>query len=262
MEGMVLQMNPSKEFDELFQKMQNTERTDEARRNSFLKIQDKVSKKKRHIAPIIISVAMVAVACFLVFTLVNPNADKDNQLATEMAIEDKNKTAVRAVLESEFTAPNAEFILIQQNLDKKADEIRESLPEGSGGFEIPADSPEWLAYEELVEKTYKPYFMDYMYDHLITNVIAFNYHYELYHLEGEFRGEMRVSDIQVNKSKNELTPKHYDFTAQVEYKNNAGEVSQHGIKGRAILSEEGKMGDFRIRDDGGLREKISEENGY
>ncbi|WP_245827601.1 hypothetical protein [Paenisporosarcina indica] len=255
-------MDPSKEFDELFQEMQHSDRSDHARRNSWLKIQNKVSKKKRHIAPIFISVIMVAVACFLVFTLVNPNANTDNKLATEMAIEDNNKAAVTAVLKSEFTAPNEEFILIQKNLDKKADEIRESLPEGSGGFEIPADSPEWLAYEGLVEETYKPYFMDYMYDHLIPTNIAFSYHYELYHLDEEFQGEMKVSDIQVNKSENELTPKHYDFTAQVEYKNNAGEVSQHGIRGRAILSEEGKMGDFRIRDDGGLREKISEARGY
>ena len=43
---------------------------------------------------------------------------------------------------------------------------------------------------------------------------------------------MKVSNIQVNKSENELTPKL------------------------------GKMEDFRIRNDGGLREKISEDRGY
>lgn len=260
-------MDPSKEFDELFKKMQHTDRTDHARRNSWLKIQDKASKKKRHIAPILISVVMVAAACFLVFTLVNPHATTNNNVAIEIPVEDQNKAAVTAVLESEFTAPNEEFILIQKNLDKKADEIRESLPEGSGGFEIPGDSPEWLAYEKLVEKTYKPYFMDYMYDHLIPQVIAFSYHHELYWIDEELNGgkkvsEMKISDIQVNKSENERTPKQYDFSASVEYKNNAGDVSKHAIRGRAILSEVGKMGDFSVRDDGGLREKISEDKGY
>jgi hypothetical protein len=66
-------MDPSKEFDELFQKMQHNDRdrSDEARRNSLQKLQDKVGKKKRHVAPIFISIVMVTVACFLVFTLIN-----------------------------------------------------------------------------------------------------------------------------------------------------------------------------------------------
>ena len=43
-----------------------------------------------------------------------------------------------------------------------------------------------------------------------------------------------------------------------EYKNNAREVSQHDIKGMAILSEEGKIGKFTILDDG-LMEKIIQD---
>ena len=44
----------------------------------------------------------------------------------------------------------------------------------------------------------------------------------------------------------------------MEYKNNAGEVSQHDIKGMAILSEEAKIGKFTILDDG-LMEKIIQD---
>ena len=170
-----------------------------------------------------------------------------------VSTEDKNKEAVRAVLESEFTVPNEEYILIQKNIEKKMDEIQQSLPEGTG-FGMPMDSPEWLAYEELVGKTYKPYFMDYTYEKLIPTNQAFQFHLST-ELE-DVRYEMKVSDIQVTKSDNINTPKFYDFTAQVEYTNNAGEVSQHEVKGTAILSEPGKIGKFEIRDVGGLGEQV------
>ena len=71
---------------------------------------------------------------------------------------------------------------------------------------------------------------------------------------------MKVSDIQVTKSENKNTPKFYDFTAQVEYTNNAGEVSHHEVKGTAILSEPGKIGKFEIRNDGGLGEKSADQS--
>ncbi|EPD53261.1 hypothetical protein HMPREF1210_00992 [Paenisporosarcina sp. HGH0030] len=252
-------MDPSKEFDEHFQKMQHIDRSNEARRNSLLKLQDKVGREKRYVAPIFISIAMVAVACFLIFSLVKTE-NPTNHLAAEIADEDKNKAAVQAILESEFTVPNEEYILIQKNINKKMDEISQSLPEGSAGFGLPADSPESLAYEELVKKTYGPYFMDYAYEHLIPTNQAFQFHFGT-ELE-EVRYQMKVSDIQVTQSENKSAPKNYDFTAQVEYKNNVGEVSRHEIQGMAILSEEGKIGKFEIRDVGGLHEKIEEDNGY
>lgn len=58
-------------------------------------------------------------------------------------------------------------------------------------------------------------------------------------------GVLLVSDILLTKSENNNTPKFYDFTAQVEFTNDAGEVSQHEVKGVAILSEPGKIGKFK-----------------
>ena len=195
-------------------------------------------------------------SCFLFafFSIEKPEHQKEVVVSPE----DKNKEAVRAVLESDLTVPNKEYIQIQKIIDKKIDEIRESLPEGSS-FGIPEDSAEWLAYEELVRKTYGPYFMDYAFDDLIPTSQAFHFHFGT---EAEqVRYQMNVSDIQVTQSENVSSPKNYDFTAQVDYTNNAGEVTQHEIKGVAILSEVGKIGKYSIRDVGGLREKISEDNG-
>jgi len=192
-------------------------------------------------------------SCFL---FAGCSEDKPEQQEEVVVLtEDKNQEAVRAVLESEFTVPNEEYILIQKNINKKMDELSQSLPEGSEGFGLPVDSAEYLAYEDLVKKTYGPYFMDYMYEILIPTNQAFRFHLST-ELE-EVQYEMKVSDIQVIQSENELSPKNYDFTAQVEYTNNAGEVSQHEVKGMTIISEPGKIGKFALRDDGGLREKVS-----
>lgn len=259
MERKVLIMSLSNEFDERFQEMKHIDRSNEARRTSLLKLQDKVGKKKRYVAPIIISIAMVAVASFLTFSLINTE-NPTNHLATEIAAEDKNIAAVRAVLESEFTVPNEEYILIQKNINKKMNEISQSLPEGSGEFGTPADSAELLAYKELVKETYGPYYTDNAYEQLIPTNQAFQYHLST-ELE-EVRYQMKVSDIQVTQSENELAPKNYDFIAQVEYTNNDGKVSHHEIKGMAILSEVGKIGKFVIRDVGGLQQKIEEDKGY
>lgn len=171
----------------------------------------------------------------------------------------KNQETVRAVLESEFTVPNEEYVLIVKNIDKKMDEIRQNSSEV--GFLL-EDSPEWLAYEDLVNRTYGPYFMDYAYDTLISNVIAFRYHYGYFGFDENDRYEMKIRDIQVTQSENVSSPKNYDFTATVDYKNNAGVVTQHEIKGMAILSEPGKIGKYMVSDDGGLGNKIDEDRGY
>jgi hypothetical protein len=195
-------------------------------------------------------------SCFLFAGCSEENPEHQEEVV--VSSEDKNIEAVQAVLESEFTVPNEEYLVIVKNIDKKMTEIGSHTPEANevNGGEESGVSDEWRAYEDLVKKTYGPYFTDNAFDTLISNVIAFKYHYGYLGFDENVRYEMKVSDIQVTKSKNINTPKFYDFTAQVEYTNNAGEVSQHEVKGTAILSEPGKIGKFEIRDDGGLGEQV------
>ncbi|MFF2755545.1 hypothetical protein ACFVR1_17650 [Psychrobacillus sp. NPDC058041] len=196
-------------------------------------------------------------SCFLFVGCSEKNSEHQEEV--DVSLEDKNREAVQAVLESEFTVPNKEYLVIVKNIDKKMTEIGSHTPEANevNGVEESGVSDEWRAYEDLVKKMYGPYFMDYAFDKLISNAIAFNYHYGYLGFGENVRYEMTVSNIQVTKSENNNTPKFYDFTAQVEYTSNAGEVSQHEVKGVAILSEPGKIGKFEIRDDGGLRKKVS-----
>ncbi|QBP43003.1 hypothetical protein E2636_00520 [Paenisporosarcina antarctica] len=170
-----------------------------------------------------------------------------------------NQQTVRTVLESEFTVPNEEYMLIVRKIDKKMTEIGSSTAEANevNGIEESGVSDEWRAYEDLVKKTYGPFFMDYAFETIIPRAIAFRYHYGYLGFDENVRYQMKVNDIQVTQSENESSPKNYDFTAQVDYTNNAGVVTQHEIKGMAILSEPGKIGKFEIRNDAGLGEKVS-----
>lgn len=194
--------------------------------------------------------------CFLFAGCLKENTEP--QVEAVVSSEDKNIIAVQAVLESEFTVPNEAYLVIVKNIDKKMTEIGSNTPEANevNGVEESGVSDEWRAYEDLVKKTYGPYFTDNAYDSLISNVIAFKYHYGYLGFDENLRYKMKVSNIQVTKSENINTPKFYDFTAQVEYTNNTGAVSQHEVKGTAILAEPGKIGKFEIRDDGGLGEQV------
>lgn len=70
-------MSSLKEFDKLFQEMQHIDRSHEARRNSLQKINNKLSKKQKHVSPIFILIVMIAVSFFLVFSLFNQTSYKN-----------------------------------------------------------------------------------------------------------------------------------------------------------------------------------------
>jgi len=222
-------MGSSKEFDALFKEMQNTNRSNEARHQSWMNIQDKVGRtKKRYVAPIFISLVMVAVAFFLVISLINQNPNSPNQLAAEIDNGDKNKAAIRAVLEKEFTGPDEEYLL-------RLDEM----------FEHQED-PSYEVYvgrlTDYMEETYSSYFTESGLDGFTRTTPAFSHHYS----GRNYDYQISISDIEVVQSDNPKTPKSYSFTGLVEYEDEVGETSQYEIQGKAICSEEGKIGRIQI----------------
>ncbi|WP_019414899.1 hypothetical protein [Paenisporosarcina sp. TG20] len=235
-------MDPSKEFDKLFQKMMHTERSHEARRNSLLKLQNKVGRKKRYIVPVFISISMVAVVFFLVFALINPNPSSD--LAAVIGNDDKNKAAIRAVLEKEFTGPDEEYLLLVEEISRQQ---TDPSYEKYVGPDQPHDATELMAY---IDKTYSPYFTEHGLDSVI--MYAFTYHSIGVGLDYK----MSIDGIEVVQSDNPNAPKNYTFTGQVEYENSVGEISQYEVKGKAICSEEGKIGRIYF-DVAGLRDQLN-----
>ena len=183
----------------------------------------------------------------------------ENQGEAVVPLEDKNKAAIRAVIEQEFTVPNEEYIQIQKNLLNKSMELYEKgEAEGVTYTSDPLEgTPELAAYNEFMKKTYEPYFMDYAFDSF-TRAFAFSYHFFLA-AEEDFHYQMKVTDIEVVQSENENTPKAYDFTAQVEFKNDLEEITQIEISGMAICSQEGKIGRIEFRGTDVLMKKINED---
>lgn len=67
--------------------------------------------------------------CFLFAGCLEENTEP--QVEAVVSSEDKNIIAVQAVLESEFTVPNEEYLVIVKNIDKKMTEIGSNTPEAN-----------------------------------------------------------------------------------------------------------------------------------
>lgn len=228
-------MDPSNEFDELFIEMQNTERSNAARLNSLMKLQDRVGRrKKRHIAPIFISILMVSVAVYLMISLINQSPNPTNHLAAVIENEDKNKAAIRAVLEKEFTGPDEEYLLLVDELHRQQTDPTYEKYVGD------AQPPDDRAYTAYVEETYSPYFTESGLDGFIMATPAFRFHHPVSILNLDY--QLSISKIEVVQSDNPNTPKSYSFIGLVEYEDEVGETSQFEVQGEAICSEEGKIG--------------------
>ncbi|MFZ0577146.1 MAG: hypothetical protein WAM41_06505, partial [Psychrobacillus psychrotolerans] len=97
-------MDPSKEFDKLLAEMKHVERSEDAKRNTWLALKAKVeTKRKRPIIPAFISLAIIAIASFLIFTYINPSETEQSSQAID------NEKIIRAVLEREYNGPDMEL---------------------------------------------------------------------------------------------------------------------------------------------------------
>ena len=185
-------------------------------------------------------------SCFLLSACSQEIAE--DQAEATAPPEDLNKAAITAVIQSEFTGPNEEYTRLLNDLFAKLSEFSEKAEAGEVYTTDPMEgTPESEAYNAFLEKTYAPYFMDYAFD--TFKIFAFSYQSSLTD-EQDLDYQMSVDDIEVVQSEN--APKNYTFTAQVEFENASGETAQYEISGKAICSEEGKIGRIEFGDKDGL----------
>ncbi|WP_261384350.1 hypothetical protein [Planococcus sp. CPCC 101016] len=157
---------------------------------------------------------------------------------------DKSEQAIRTVIEKEFNGPDEKY----KELWNASMEAQIS-DEYSDDYEAYLESPEYQALMSYTEETYAPYFTENGYDTFI-NTAAFMY-------SGfDYDYELSTSTIEVVQSENEKTL--YNFTFQVEYKDENGESSQFDFQGNAIAPEEGKIGKIEYLDgyEDGLLEEL------
>lgn len=238
-------MDPSKEFDELFQRMKNIERSNEARRDSLHKLQDKVRRKKRNGTPIFIFIAMVAIASFLVLSL-GKTEDPPTPLAAGVVEKDPIIGAIQAVLEHEFTGPDEEYLRIAEDIYKQ-----QTDPSYGGyvGTDRLPDEAERITY---LEDAYLSYFTKAGFDSFVRNTPAMAAH--VFGLD--YR--LTISDITASQVENQNSPTAYGFTGQVKYEDKADVTTSFKISGVAIISDEGKIDMISISH-GGLLDWIDEK---
>ncbi|WP_342598822.1 hypothetical protein MHB48_15320 [Psychrobacillus sp. FSL H8-0483] len=240
-------MEPSKEFDELFEEMKDVERSDEARRNTWLALKGRMeTKRKRNIFPAFISLAIVAIASFLFITFSNPS--ETEQTAEPLS----NEEVIRAVLEREYNGPDMEFLgLINDWMNLQSRTEAKNQEE----YDQLLESKEYKDYMNYYQTTFGEYFTENMLTKAINSVLVFKYHYYLEDTDIE----MHLENVDIKQEKDH--PNIYRPVIEVSLTNSQGQKIFHTFREEFIFSksEPGKIGRYNgIRDPEGieLSEKI------
>ncbi|MEK5216738.1 hypothetical protein [Psychrobacillus sp. FSL H8-0487] len=246
-------MDPSKEFDKLLAEMKHVERSEEAKRNTWLALKGKVeTKRKRPIIPAFISLAIIAIASFLIFTYINPSETEQSSQAID------NEKIIRAVLEREYNGPDMELARLQEEWW-----YLQSLTETKNQEEYDQllQSKKYTDLMDYYSTIYGEYFTENMLKNAIASNLIFKYNYSL--IENSI--EVHLENVKVVQEKEH--PNIYRPIIEVSLTNNEGQKVFHTLKEEFIFStsEPGKIGSYNgVRDGGGieLQEKIENFPAY
>jgi hypothetical protein len=139
--------------------------------------------------------------------------------STVKSSQDPNITAIKTVLEHQFTGPDPEFV--------------EGL-----------DDTEKL--EQYYEKRYKPYFTEERFNSFIATT-AFQYALVAYN-NGK---EINVDQVDVEKEEDA-----YAFKVTVLYGKEGSDLESAEVTGRVKFNEDGKITNLQYLNDSGLSEKL------
>lgn len=246
-------MEPSKEFDKLFEEMKDVERSDEARSNTWLALKKRMqTKRKRKFFPAIISLAVVAIASFLIITYSLPT---ETEQSTKPLT---NEEVIMAVLEREYNGPDRElFRLINNWLDFQSKTVAKSQEE----YDQLLKSKEYTDMMDYYKTTFGEYFTEDMLTNAIYSVMVFKHNYYLEDTDIE----MHLENVEIKQEKDH--PNIYRPIIEVSLTNSKGQKIYHTLQEEFIFStsEPGKIGRYNITKDGDgvtLREKIINFSAY
>ncbi|SDO03936.1 hypothetical protein SAMN05518871_109170 [Psychrobacillus sp. OK028] len=246
-------MKPSKEFDELFEEMKAVERTLEAKKNTWLALKDRLeTKRNRNIFPVFISLAIIAIASFLVFTYINPT--ETEQSAQPMS----NEQVIKAVLEREYNGPDME---ISRLLNEWWDLQSSTKAETQEEYDQLLESNEYKGFMNYYQTTFGDYFTENMLSNAISSNLVFKYNHYL--IDNDIK--MNLENVQINQEKDH--PNIYRPLIEVSLTNSQGQQIIHKVREEFIFSksEPGKIGSYNgVKDGGGLelQEKIENFDAY
>lgn len=246
-------MDPSKEFDKLLAEMKHVERSEEAKRNTWLALKGKVvTKRKRPIIPAFISLAIIAIASFLIFTYINPSETEQSSQAID------NEKIIRAVLEREYNGPDMELARLQ---DEWWDLQSVTETKNQEEYDQLLQSKKYTDLMDYYSTIYGEYFTENMLKNAIASNLIFKYNYSL--IENSI--EVHLENVKVVQEKEH--PNIYLPIIEVSLTNNEGQKVFHTLKEEFIFStsEPGKIGSYNgVRDGGGIefQEKIENFPAY
>lgn len=246
-------MDPSKEFDKLLAEMKHVERSEEAKRNTWLALKAKVeTKRKRPIIPAFISLAIIAIASFLIFTYITPSETEQSSQAID------NEKIIRAVLEREYNGPDMELARLQ---DEWWDLQSVTETKNQEEYDQLLQSKKYTDLMDYYSTIYGEYFTENMLKNAIASNLIFKYNYSL--IENSI--EVHLENVKVVQEKEH--PNIYRPIIEVSLTNNEGQKVFHTLKEEFIFStsEPGKIGSYNgVRDGGGieLQEKIENFPAY
>ncbi|MEK4486952.1 hypothetical protein MHH81_15500 [Psychrobacillus sp. FSL H8-0484] len=246
-------MEPSKEFDKLFEEMKDVKRSEKAKHDTWIALKDRMApKRKRNIIPAFISLAIVAIASFLFFTLSNPSE-------TEKSAEPlSNEEVIKAVLEREYNGPNMEiFRLMNDWMDLQSEAEAQTQEE----YNQLLESNEYKDLLNYYPATFGEYFTENMLTKAIMSNMVFKYNHSL--IDNDI--EMHLEDVKIKQEKDH--PNIYRPVIEVSLTNSQGQKIYHTLREEFIFSksEPGKIGRYNgVKGGGGieLQEKIENFSAY
>lgn len=248
-----MQMEPSNEFDKFFEEIKDVERSDKAKQDTWLALKDRMSaKRKRNIFPAFISLAIVAIASFLIFSFTSSSE-------TEKSAESlSNEEVIMAVLKREYKGPDMELIRLKNewfNLQSKTDTKNQEE------YDQLLQSKEYKDYIDYYFTTFGEYFTEDTLKHVVSSVLVFKYN----HLLEDTDLEMHLENVDIKQEKDH--PNIYRPIIEVSLTNSQGQKIYHTLREEFIFStsEPGKIGSYNgVKDGGGLelQEKIKYFNAY
>lgn len=246
-------MDPTKEFDKLFEEMKDVRRSENAKRNSWLAIKGRMeTKRKRPIVPAFISLAILAIASFLIITYINSS---ESEQATHSI---SNEEVIQAVLEREYNGPDMEISRLQ---DEWWDLQSETETKNQEEFDQLLQSKKYTDFMDYYSTTFGDYFTENMLKNAISLNMIFKYNYHLINNSIE----MHLENVKVVQEKEH--PNIYRPIIEVSLTNKEGQKIFHTVREEFIFStsEPGKIGSYNGLKDGGgieLQEKIENFPAY
>ena len=235
-------MKPNDEFDKFFGEMKHIDRSSKAREKSWLALKGRMEKpKRRRVFPAVISLAVIAIASFLLVTYILPS---DTEQATDSLAREE---VIMGFLEKQYNGPDLEFKRLYNN-----------WMEIENGTENQEKSEEQSNFVNYIKTSFEDYIVEEKISSFINTNLIYQYQYFL--IDRDLQMTLDKATIEQDKDH----PNIYRPIIEVTLTNSKGQKIAHTLRDEIIFSSEEvyKIGRYNNAKNGGLRELYEKINNF